>query len=451
MQPHPRTRRRLVLPAVSLLIAAALTAIAAPRAMAQVETPPPGARQGDPPVADEPGQSLIIMNDGRRFRGRIKDKDRFELVLEIAGIDTRFKIADVLDVVPLKTFDEYYDELKKSIRPDDYAQRLRFCQWIYSRRRLELAATELEELLDDNPRLEEARELLRVVNAAIELEDKQSEAEREAETGGPEPEPGAQPGGRLSPTMLLSDDDVNLIRVYEIDLDNPPPLLIRRSTIERLLSEHATSDLMPTTPEGKKAYFRRDPVEILTDIFRLQARDLYGEVRVRGEPVSLNKFRLNVHNTWLMNSCATNQCHGGLEAGQFFLFNRQSHTANTVYTNLLILERTKLHGEPMINYDRPERSPLLQLGLPRDRSIYPHPDVDRWQPAFRDQADVKFTRAVDWMRSMYTPRPDYPIVYEPPMVTFDLDHARVEPREIDGQDGSNQPPPTPGEQDKPSR
>lgn len=422
MSSTPRKRLGTIVSRLSLLFLVATVALFTPRGLAQDDSGGEGLRPQDPPVADEPGQSLLILNDGRRFRGKIKSKDRFELVLEIASIDTRFKVADILEIVPLKSFDEYYKELKATIPTEDYQQRFRLCDWIYHRRHLELAARELEELLDDNGRLDDARELLRVVNAAIELEDAQREANLAQQAGGPGGNAPAEGEGRLSPTMLLSDEQVNLIKVYETEINNPPPLLIRRSTIERLLSEYALDEMLPTSPEGKKAYYRRDPVDILSDMFRLQARDLYGEVQVRGEPLSLNKFRLNVHRTWLMNSCATNQCHGGLEAGKFFLFNKQAHTPNTVYTNLLILERTRLRGEAMLNYDRPERSPLLQLGLPQDRSIYPHPAVDGWRPAFRDQSDPQFTRAVDWMRSMYTPRPDYPIEYQPPQVTFDLGH-----------------------------
>lgn len=443
MNSTPRKRLATVVGRLSMILLAATIGVLAPRGLAQDDSGGEALRPQDPPVADEPGHSLLILNDGRRFRGKIKNKDRFELILTIAGIDTRFKVADILDIVALKSFDEYYHELKSAIPANDYQERYRLCEWIYHRRHLELAASELEELLDENGRLDDARELLRVVNAAIELEDAQREARLAKQSGGTETHTPAEGEGRLSPTMLLSDEQVNLIRVYETDLKNPPPLLIRRSTIERLLSEHSMSDLLPTSPEGKKAYYRRDPVDILGDMFNLQARDLYGEVQVRGEPLSLNKFRLNVHRTWLMNSCATNQCHGGLEAGKFFLFNKQAHTPNTVYTNLLILERSSFHGEAMLNYDRPERSPLLQLGLPQDRSIYPHPQVDGWQPAFRDQSDPKFTRTVDWMRSMYSPRPDYPIDYQPPQVTFNLGHPAV-----DADKPKDKPPsdaPKPGE------
>jgi hypothetical protein len=52
---------------------------------------------------------------------------------------------------------------------------------------------------------------------------------------------------------------------------------------------------------------------------------------------------------------------------------------------------------------------------------------------------------------MYTPRPDYPIEYEPPFVTFDLDHASVD-RVGDGNERVPGRAPTPPEDDqKPSR
>ena len=240
---------------------------------AQGDAPAP-VRSEDPPVADAPGESLVVLNDGRRFRGRVKSRDRFELVLEIAGIDTRFKTTDVLEIIPLKTFEEHYDELKAAIHPEDWDRRVQFCAWIHKRRRLEIAARELEELLDDNPRLEDAREMLRLVNAEIELEVKAQEAERERQSQPSGADPSGEEGGpRLTPTMLLSDEQVNLMRVYEVDLKNPPRLLVRRSTIERLLSEYPTSELLPTTPEGRKAYYRRDPVDVLSDLFALQARD----------------------------------------------------------------------------------------------------------------------------------------------------------------------------------
>ena len=56
----------------------------------------------------------------------------------------------------------------------------------------------------------------------------------------------------------------------------------------------------------------------------------------------------------------------------------------------------------------------------RNRSLWPHPDVDGWRPVFRDESDALFTRSIAWMQRMYQPRPDYRIDYQPPFVVYDL-------------------------------
>jgi len=61
------------------------------------------------------------------------------------------------------------------------------------------------------------------------------------------------------------------------------------------------------------------------------------------------------------------------------------------------------------------------MALPRERSSRPHPDVSRtagrrgWRPFFREPDDLRFRRAVRWIRLLSDPRPDYPIDYTPPV------------------------------------
>ena len=73
-------------------------------------------------------------------------------------------------------------------------------------------------------------------------------------------------------------------------------------------------------------------------------------------------------------------------------------------------------------FEEPQRSPLLQMGLPREDAITKHPVVpgrggqgDLFKPAFRSTDDRRFGDAVAWIKQMYRPRPDYPITYRPPV------------------------------------
>ena len=93
-----------------------------------------------------------------------------------------------------------------------------------------------------------------------------------------------------------------------------------------------------------------------------------------------------------------------------------------VYTNFLILDRFQLSdGRSLIDYQDPAHSPLVQMGLPRENATTPHPKVpgasarsDLWKPVFESTDDKRFTDAMEWIKSMYRPRPQYPIPYEPP-------------------------------------
>jgi hypothetical protein len=199
-------------------------------------------------------------------------------------------------------------------------------------------------------------------------------------------------------------------------------MVIDRETIARFMDEHAGEPGMPKNQQEREAMFRLSPSRLLDLMFRLQARELYPNVRVLDQPRPLRLFRDNVHRALIANYCATSRCHGGAEAGRLMLASKRPSAEATVYTNFLILERYRLpDGTPMINYEEPAKSPLLTLALPREAAATKHPIVpgpegrgDRWKPFYKGTDDKRFTEAVEWIKSMYRPRPDYPI--EPPHV-----------------------------------
>jgi hypothetical protein len=150
---------------------------------------------------------------------------------------------------------------------------------------------------------------------------------------------------------------------------------------------------------------------------------------------------------WLVNSCATSNCHGGQDAGRLWLYNKRSGSDQAAYTNFLILERFKLqNGMPIINYTEPANSPLLQMALPRDQALIKHPQVagvnkGQWRAVFRGQEDERFQQALDWIKSMYEKRTDYPIDFKAPVPQPRV----VSPPPIEGQPAAPSTPTTPGE------
>ena len=366
-----------------------------------------------PLVEPSPGQQGVVrMRDGTEFRATILE-DAFEGVhYEIAGIRTFVPRGSVLQVVLEDSDFEKYRRIRAAIPADDHVRRLALCRWLFDRRMYEEAREELRRLLADHD-LGEASRLLTMVEAQLALGTPVEEADAEPREG----EAAASGPVHLRdllPQRLLSREDVNLIRVFEIDFDRPPRLQVEPETIRRLIEAHGADPRIPPTSEGRTRMFRADPVDLVRLMFDLKARDLYGEIEVLSEPYALNLFRQRVHDAWLLGNCATSRCHGGLEGGRFFLHRRNHRDERVRFTNLLILLRSGWSEQPLVDFDRPADSLILQHALPRSEARFPHPDVPGWRPVFTNANQRLLADALRWIEQMHRPRPAYPVDYEPP-------------------------------------
>lgn len=375
-------------------------------------------------VEPEPGQEgVVFMRDGSRRRGTIL-RDEFEYVLiENEGIKSRINRSVVDHVQLLPTVEERYLILKESLNPESQDSWLDLCRWLVSVRRYDLANTELQELLRRHPNSADARRMQVVVEAQLRLQDAANTArDADARDGAPLPNRpdsrGRVDDDELLPSTVLSREDVNIIRVFEIDFERPPNVVVPQEIIRELILRYGTHRAMPANADARNALFRAPAIDVVRLMFEVQARDLYHGIEVQSEPYALNLFRQRVHNTWLISNCSTSQCHGGVNAGRFFLHRRNFDDERVRYTNLLILERLRLPDQPpLINYDEPMNSLIIQHALPRTEARFPHPDVPGWNPAF-NRANVRMLDdAIRWIQSMYyPPRPQYPVEYDPPML-----------------------------------
>jgi hypothetical protein len=358
---------------------------------------------------DEAREATVWLRGGQRITGTLVEASDLRVVLSIGGVRATFArdAVERLDVSP--SIDELYRQLRASIEETDVEGILRLAEWLRARKRLAQALAEVNRALMVEPANPRARDLRTVIEQQIRLA-------AASATGGPEP-----PAAPVAPDRpednefpLLDERQINLMRVYEVDLANPPRMALAPDLIARLIEAYQGDPLIPTTRAGRDLLFSMRPEQLLDLMFRLRARDLYDQVQVLEHPRSIRLFRDNVHRGWLLSGCASNQCHGGSDAGRLQLATRHPGTNATVYTNLYILDRYRLRdGSPLIDYDQPARSPLIQAGLPRERSTWPHPPVEGWRPVFRTAEDPRIERTVEWIRAMYRPRPDYGIQYVP--------------------------------------
>ncbi len=360
---------------------------------------------------------VVILHSGQRIRGTLVEDDGLRVTVRIRKVDTRIPKESVRRIVPQRSARDRYLEMRAMIDDSDVDRLLTLAEWLRREELLDEALKELNHILTLEPRNGDALALRRIVERQLELRERRNRVEREQAPLSPardaadlpaRPKPGEFP--------LLSEEQINLLKVYEVDLDDPPRLLIERRVVERFLDEYAQEPGIPSTRAGRDAFMRRPPHEILEEMFRRRAREFYGEVRVRGLPDALRAFRDHVNRTWLINSCATTRCHGGMEAGELLLYNRRPSSEQAALTNFFILnERATSDDRPLIDWARPEDSPLLQMGLQRSDAATPHPVVRGWTPVFRSVEDRRFEQAVEWIRAMHRPRPEYVgIDYEPP-------------------------------------
>ncbi len=374
------------------------------------------AQQADPPAIyiEEP-ECIVTLFDGGQMIGRLVEETEDELVIRVGEILTRFKAEDIERLMLVEPVLERYRRMRLAIDDGDAEQRLLLSEWLMGKRQYALALREVREVLEIQASNPKARELELLLAQQVKLLQNARPVAPGVLGDMPQRDVPAE-------FPLLSAEQINLLRVYEVDQTDPPKMSVSREAVEKILSKYAENDLVPRNPEQRRALFRQPADKILGLLFDLRARELYGEVRIEEDPRAFRGFRVDVHNAWLLRGCATNRCHGGEDAGRLYLTNQRWRAEATVYTNFLILDRFRTSdGRALIDYEEPEKSLLLEIALPLEISTSPHPAVSElgrerpWRAVISSRDDANFRKTVAWIREMYSPHTDYPIEYTPPV------------------------------------
>ncbi len=404
-------RPRFIIPVLAMTLVGAAPLIAhTGTEPADPEQPKP--EQSDPERAT-PRECVVTLPGGRTLTGILMDSREDEIVLRINGIDTTFQRSRIESIDFLPPIGERFAKLRAAVPDADIDARIALVNWLRDRRAYALAIEELDSILETDPDNPDALVLHRWLTEHLKLMDSRLELDEINEQ---------RARARRAPEApTLTKEQINLIRVYEIDLDDPPKLKVDNDLIRTLMAREPAS--FPVDPEDRERFLEMSDLDKLRLLFSHRARDLYGRVRVQENPRSIDLFKDHIAGPtgWLMNACATTRCHGGTEAGDFQLLTRRPNADETIYTNFLIVNRATLEdGTPLINVTDPARSPLIQMAMVQSKSIYPHPEIDPletgqpFRPVFRTTRDKGYTRAIEWIRSLYRPRPDYGIEYPPP-------------------------------------
>jgi len=389
----------------------------------------PGLSAPDQPITDHPDtapanqtsldtnqentikECVVVFATGRTLTGILMDSNDQSIVLRINGIDTTYRRARIASVKFLPPIETRFKVMRDATPDSDIDARLMLVDWLRDRRAYQLAIQELDSILEAEPYHSQAK----ILKTWLEQHLKLAQSKKLRSKTNQQTIPSTK-----DTIPLLSQEQINLIRVFEIDLSNPPKILVDDSVIQDLMRR--SPDSFPVNERDRQAMLDGSDLDKLKILFRNKARDLYANVQVLEDPESFTDFKQNIagRTAWLTNGCATARCHGGDQAGDFQLVSRKPNSAQALYTNFVILDQFTLKdGSPLINHTDPDRSPLIQMGLVRSKSLYPHPDVDPsqygrdWRAVFRSTKATNFKRSASWIRSLYTPRPDYGFTHPP--------------------------------------
>ncbi|MEX0653763.1 MAG: hypothetical protein WD534_10440 [Phycisphaeraceae bacterium] len=352
---------------------------------------------------------IVTGKDDRQIRGELIEQDEQQVVLDVAGIRTTLPRDEIYRIDPVPSAEQVYRQRRAELEDDDLIGRAALVQELIDMRAYDLARQELAALQRLRPDSAQLNRLERTIDARLRLE-QTPPGERTA------PDPDAAPSAASrTADGRLTQEQINRIRVYEIDLSEEPRVHVPRATLDKLFLRYIEDERIPRSQAAQANVRRARGHQQLALIFDLQARELYGEVEVAHDPPALRDFRSQIHRQYVLNYCATNQCHGGEDPpGGLALLNTHGNTDGTVYTNFYLLDQYRNEHGRMIDRATPARSLLLQHGLARDAAIHPHPDTPGWRPHFRNTEDARFQRYAQALRQLYQPAPDYGIDFPNP-------------------------------------
>lgn len=274
-------------------------------------------------------------------------------------------------------------------------------RWAESKGRLDIAKTELKRSLELNPNDEKAQLLLRKVEAGL------------TSTTEPQPPTTTKPatGGPTETKDLVSDDDINRIRLAELRDEDSVSIEFKNRAMDRFIeSQRGMASF------NEKEFRRMSNAKKVREM--LTASDspvVHEEIVIKTDPSFMKKFR----TVWagIGQNCASVDCHGGAKGkGELKLFPRGATQNDRVdYTNFLILNLWEKDGQHLIDRDHVEDSLVLQYGLPSKEAQYRHPK-ELSKTIFNNKKAGAYKALEDYIRNLQGgTTPEYGTKYQPPV------------------------------------
>ncbi len=364
-------------------------------------------------AAAQAREAVVTTIDGGRFAGKVLVDNESGITLVYSGIKVPIPRNQIKYVKYLETIEQQYAQRRAAIEDENVDKRYLLAYWLFENKAYKLAKQELDSLKTAFPNDPRIDRLGSIVSARIKLLQKPPQPTNGDQKTSPSLATSSSVGPTTSSRPMLTAEQINLIKVYEIDLSKKPTVVVPRQVIEEVLTDYANHPAVPTDKRQRAALRKAPGYEQLELLFDLKARSLYSKTRVIGDPTTMREFRTKIHQRYVLSYCGTVACHGRADTDGFALARLRPNSEATVYTNFYTLHSTTINGQEVIDRQEPNRSLLLQYGMAPANTQTPHPEVAGWRPRFHNAQDQLYSLIGTWINSLWTPTPDYGIEPNP--------------------------------------
>jgi hypothetical protein len=361
----------------------------------------------------------VKLKNGETIIGEIVEQTPEGIKLKRPLATVFYPRDQIVSIEPVYDVKEDYADRLSKLKKDDFEGQLALGQWALESKLYPEAVKHLEEAVKLKNQ-ERARLLLRQAKAKLEEAQKGSETPSKTDDGSG-PSTGGE-SGALNLKNMVSDEDIQRIRMPELSVDEQFRVELRNKVVERFLEQfRGRGDF---EKKGKDVEFRHwSPPRQARYIMEHVSPDdpLRNDIIIKSDPSCMREFRTSVWR-WISTSCAGVACHGSAKGqGGLKLWNVPARNENVDYTNFLILDsfHTKA-GLQVIQRDNPEESLLLQYGLPDNLARQRHPKEKK--PPFASRSSPLYKTTLDWIMSLRRPlHPEYNLPSLPPHVMKRID------------------------------
>jgi hypothetical protein len=341
---------------------------------------------------------IVTHRDGSTYTGDVSEDEQGKVTVMVRHIPIVINRSDVVSIKYVD--DEDFPKKLASLPPNDIKGRMDLAKWALGERKYDQAIQAAEAVLKIDPNNAEATEFINMVRRQREM-DRNHPAPAAgtgttAHTGA-----GSTTAPANEPRKTLTADDINLIRQAELS-DKEDFRVQFNNDVRRKYCDANKINL---------AEFQSHPPTAQAREIIKAAPAMRNDVRITSDPASFTTYRQKVQPV-MMQGCATAGCHSGQTGGSFVMVNTATDSEPTAYTNFYILtqyrQKVGKSNVGMIERTTPQKSLLLQYGLPPENADPKHPDVPNYRPIFRTPNDPRFQIIATWLGEQLTvPAPDY--------------------------------------------